>query len=134
MRMREILFRGKRVLDGKWTYGYFFRIWDRAFILWGTTNDNPNMELVHPETVGEYTGLKDKNGKEIYEGDVLKWVMKNHHTGAVCFDVYSDGEMYGTLDHLGWILIDGLISKTLVDVHESSEVIGNIHENSELIK
>ena len=57
--MRDIEFRGKR-RDGKgdWTYGYFFQIWERTYILWGTTNDIPNMLEVIPETVefnvGEY--------------------------------------------------------------------------------
>ena len=81
--MREILFRSKRVDNGEWTEGYFFKSWDKVFLLWGMTGDCPNMEEVVPETVGQYTGFRDDQGVKIFEGDIV-----NVH--------YNDGSSYLT--------------------------------------
>ena len=70
--MKETLCRGKRVDDGKWTEGYFFKSWNKVFLLWGMTGDCPNMEEVVPETVGQYTGIEDDNDVRIFEGDIVE--------------------------------------------------------------
>lgn len=66
------LYKAKRKDTGKWIQGYLFCIWEKAYILWGTTNGIPNMVEVDLETVCEGTGLVDKNGVKIFEGDIVK--------------------------------------------------------------
>ena len=127
--MRESLFRGKRVDNGDWTYGYLFVCWDRCYILWGMSGDNPIKEEVVPETVGEYTGLTDKNGKRIFEGDVMVFCQ-----GATRpFEIRWDG--------LGWKMFcaDGTRIKDSFESWEiwymqKSEVIGTIYDNPDLLE
>ena len=142
--MRDILFRGKRKDNREWVYGYVYRIWERVYILWGMTNDVPNMIEVDPETVGQYTGLTDKNGKKIFEGDVVKAVIvrdlgggteKREETGIIGYDkigMIGLIEKYaGTIpvcsDFFQELTLSGCINDFWF------EVIGNIHDNPELL-
>lgn len=111
---RKILFRGKRVDNGEWAYGYLFKSWNRVFLLWEMTGDVPNMEEVKPETVGQYTGLTDKNGNKIFEGDIV-------YNGVFKAQVE---------------FINGRFSPFGSDIFfaDECEVIGNIHDNKELLK
>lgn len=69
--MREILFKAKRWSDGKWVYGDLNHLQDSVIIHW-YNNGCRVADEVDPSTVCEYTGLKDKNGKRIFEGDVVR--------------------------------------------------------------
>ena len=65
------LYKAKRLDNGEWVQGYLFGIWEKRYILWGMTNDIPNMIEVDPSTICQCTGLRDKNDKLIWENDIL---------------------------------------------------------------
>ena len=122
--MRQIIFRGKRVDNNEWAEGYLFKIWNRTFLLWGMTGDVPNMVEVKPETVGQYTGLTDKNGKKIFEGDIV-----NVTTG-----IYGYKSTYHSVTQTVRYEADSGIAVFLPfdnsDMVEV-EIIGNIYDNKE---
>lgn len=71
------LFKAKRTDNGEWAQGYLYGIWEKRYILWGMTNDVPNMIEVDPSTICQCTGLKDKNGKLIWENDIISYQIDN---------------------------------------------------------
>ncbi len=119
--MREILFRGKRKDNGEWICGDLVH-W------WGRHNTKPDIQIynnvqrfnVIPETIGQYTGLTDKNGKKIFEGDIVNFDGILYHIVFVsgCFRICKNNQF----------------SYTLHNLYPSLEVIGNIHDNPELLK
>ena len=117
--MREIKFRGKRLDNGEWLYGSLVILNGRYFIF-----DDANRHEVDPTTVGEFTGLKDKNGKEMYEGDILTDEFES--IGVV---EWRDGAFV-----VNFADIDFFQIADCFDDFYQMWSIGNIHDNPELLK
>lgn len=136
--MREILFRGKHThmfssnkpLDGMWCYGYLV---DKNYI-----NDKTDMGdgeylgemLVDPETVGQYTGLHDKNGVEIFEGDIVHCISRFDDAKMVV--IFEEGEFRMVLLEKidSYVSGGGFYALRCFE----KEVIGNLHDNPELVE
>ena len=145
--MREFLFRGKRVDNGEWVYGSYYHCCGTAY---GATfivvNDFGFIEVI-PHTVGQYTGLTDKNGVKIFEGDIIKeGCGYEYQIGVVAFgDGYYDG---GVCPFRGWFIDKFTLVRenednfvfacndhnSLLLIADEFEVIGNIYDNKDLLK
>lgn len=147
---REILFRGKRVSNGNWIEGYFVLLAINEGLKYaihtGTDEGRFILFEVIPDTVGQFTGLCDKNGKKIFEGDILKatYTEQRQYQGVSYQDEHScveeviyneksacfmlkimceDVPLYRPLHNFG----------SLANIKEL-EVIGNIYDNPELLE
>lgn len=137
--MREILFRGKRIDNGELVEGgivhqtdFYGDSVDRYFIIDGTdTDDNIGSAYrVLPDTVGQFTGLTDKNGKKIFEGDIIKGKFSNY---AIWADEAERAFVYGKSYKGGYknLMSDYLLKSSCPN---GIEIIGNIHDNPELLE
>lgn len=127
--MRKILFRGK-TKKGEWCEGLPTRKspLDKEVNRIQLIDDYLETDFtelflaqdVLPETVGQYTGLTDKNGKKIFEGDIVNF------SDILYYIVFADGCFR--------ISRNGQYSYTLHNLHSAFEIVGNIHDNSELLK
>lgn len=138
--MREILFRGKHIhvlpqnerLDGTWVYGYFC---DENYI---NSSELEGEFLIDPKTVCQYTGLTDKNGRKIFEGDIVRDIFNASVVGIVRYGEYrntfNDDEHGGHVGfYVEWKEKRDLLRKDLVYWVKNSEFIGNTFDNPELI-
>ena len=140
--MRDILFRGKRLDNEEWVYGSLLLIENLAYIYDGNScpsevNFEYEFIAVDPATVGQYTGLKDKKKKGVYDGDILLLSDGKSHSEDVVVEhglygwtfynpqnatFYSDGShTYLAVEHCRFMFGTGV-------------VIGNIHDNPDLLK
>lgn len=154
---REILFRGKSINTGRWLYGYLFnwgltaptnvpcicvcvpKFWEEAYTLY----------TVLPDTIGQYTGLKDKGGKKIFEGDILRLTIPDGSTRHFVVEWANEDR---TLKPLNGFQHDGnpirisgwcfnwnghRLYPTVMDGvpdNERMEIVGNIHDNPDLLE
>ena len=136
--MRPIIFRGKRVDNGEWVYGFYVK----AEYHWhehGRHKDwlicsacaNGGWFVIHgrypvdAETVGQYTGLTDKNGNKIFEGDIIRWTTSTYYPTVII--EFFDGV---------FVIKDkgNHLKAPLYHYCHLVEVIGNIHDNPELLE
>lgn len=127
--MREIKFRGKDYID-KWRYGDLVQEkWGKGIAIM-IKKDKITWSVLE-QTVGQYTGIKDTNGKEIYEGDIIRIKSEFDNTEIICEIIYLDGA-FRTKKFIFGSYYDCLYYWYANDCE--LEVIGNIYENSELLK
>lgn len=141
MKMREILFRGKRKNDYEWLYRYNEWLYGFPYITrknavkinWYCSNFGSMItDEVDPETVGQYTGLTDKNGRKIFEGDIIEGHCHSqwNHELMRCVIAYNrdhfEARHYTNGIHGNYFTYKTVFSKDVV-------VIGNIYDNPELI-
>lgn len=128
--MREILFRARRIDNGEWVEGYPVKYPSGKVVIFKECGEPPDILLrcdIDPETLSQYTGLKDKNGNRIWENDIVK--IENSMDEGI-----GNIEFYG-----GMWYVDGEPSNSLHDIVEYDdiaeiEVIGNIFDDQELLK
>ena len=136
--MREILFRGKRIDSGKWVEGEMLHdMQDRPHLYWKTPKELPvvfsNHAIVDPATLGQFTGMTDKNDKKIFEGDIV--VCRKEICGRwidCCVEIGFVEMKHGAF---GLHRKQGYYRpfKDWLEDYEY-EVIGNIHDNPELVE
>ena len=145
--MRYISFRGKRVDNGEWVYGYLVEMFGVLNII-GKDNENIVYEII-PETVGQFTGLTDNNGNKIFEGDIVKYSDEEYYCpeeytefiGEIVFekgafgigcrkelpidlDYWCDNDNFVSLWELYWNLNCAQCELPMI------EVIGNVFDNN----
>lgn len=137
---REIKFRGKGVDNGEWVYGYYYYNWrTKQHIIHCSKSEGVLVDKtfeVIPESVGQFTGLLDKNEKEIYDGDIVHYTQ---HEGYLLESFV--GEIIWSIEDACWCYEYGGYYYHFCDSDEVQqdllnhmEIIGSIHDNPELLK
>lgn len=147
--MHEILFRGKRMDNGEWVKGYLIcPEFDksRAYIGYLFPDDDHDLDVaeVASSTVGRFTGLTDKNGVKIFEGDIIRWhdnteLSVGGQIAEVCFGKYRDADSaFDDVYAIGFYLRTSggeCVTICWLDEYQNDfDIIGNIYDNPELLE
>lgn len=125
---REIKFRGKRIDTGKWVYGSLLQWKDGDATICANESENNNVLIKHdvnPDTVGQYTGKKDRNGTDVWEGDLLRTP-----EGDIMVAEWRDAQIITRCVRPH----NPRYKNSLTFAYPVSEVIGNIYDNQELLE
>ena len=133
--MREILFRGKRVDNGEWIQGDIVQLPVHGVVRIVEQEPSYKDAEVDSDTVGQYTGLTDKNGKKIFEGDIIHLEYSQVFFGGEYFGEYTAEVSYKE----GCFITDGINNGDEIETplsgfdNDEVEIIGNIHDSPELL-
>ena len=133
--MREILFRGKRVDNGEWIQGDIVQFPVHGVVRIVEQEPSYKDAEVDSDTVGQYTGLTDKNGRKIFEGDIIHLEYSQVFFGGEYFGEYTAEVSYKE----GCFVTDGTNNGDEIETplsgfdNDELEIIGNIHDNPELL-
>ena len=130
--MREIIFRGKRKDNGEWVYGDLYHDWSWLYT-------KPDIKIANnmgkfpviPETVGQCTGLTDKNGKKIFDGDIIR-----HYNDVINPENFATYIIQHDERHCRFVgyLHKNWSAQLCSDLRDKYEIIGNIHDNPDLLE
>lgn len=141
---REILFRGKRIFDGDWVYGFAYKQYSAAKVEEWYIRAFETDYLVIPETVGQYTGLTDRNGRKIFEGDILQGEQYPFNSDGE-YNYFAEVCYWDNAPEFGIYIfknpkanIRGISEGNTCDMQDWEsidwEIIGNIYDNPELLE
>lgn len=139
--MREILFKAKRIDNGKWSEGYYVKTGEASYIVVPYSQadisgaEGSTIE-VDANTICQYTGLTDKNGNKIWENDVVKFEDCEMSTESGYGDCFVNvGKIAYDTDTMSYFITDRItVDMEDMDIKNDVEVIGNIFDNPELLE